>query len=141
MPLQDELRAELTSEELTAEWEESVDSMIQDSDRKSQLLDWIRGFSNEFLEILDEIDDPEDQTKQLATQYIRLECNWKLLNTRMQYQAINNGKPDPAIAVKGSLVSTLIATLEDYLDQRIVESIDSVLSEPMSLIHSEQLKA
>lgn len=53
-----------------------------------------------------------------------------VLNTHMQYQTVKDGKPDPVLMVKGSLISSLSGNFEQLLDESTVEGLNAFFESP-----------
>lgn len=133
------VKESLTESNLEENWEEIVDSMIDDADQKQELLSWVEGYRDEFLEMTEDVQDESEVKTSLILRYIEIKCHWMMLNTHMQYQAVNTGNPDEEIMVKGSLISGLLEKLEDFMDENDVEKITGFLSKPMDKLSGDEL--
>lgn len=111
----EELNDELPLSGLESAWEDQLEGMIEEEPTREDLLEWVDGLRKDFLDFADAVDDPEEVKEALVTRYVELQCHWQMLNTKMQYQAVNTGQPDQALMVKGSLLSKLLEKLENLL--------------------------
>ncbi|MFB6344940.1 MAG: chemotaxis protein CheW [bacterium] len=132
----EETREQLTRDELEEQWKEHIDTTIEDEDVQEDLLEWIRGLRDDFLDFMDVVQDPQEVREALVDRYIELKSHWKMLNTKMQYQAVNTGQPDPPLMVKGSLVSKLLEKIENQLGGDEVADLTEFLSNPMEILQS-----
>jgi len=139
MEIVDRLNQVLTAAELEEDWEDTVRSMIDDDEQVEEILDWVRGFRDEFLELAEDVDDPKEIQTSIVIRYIEIKCRWMMLNTQMQYQAVNTGEPDQEIMVKGSLVSNLLEQLEEFLDEDDIREITEFLSQPIDSLSGNEI--
>lgn len=135
----DDVRDTLTDSELEDGWAETVNGMIDDEDTAAELMDWIEEYRDEFLELTEDVQDPDEIRTSLILRYVEIKSHWMMLNTQMQYQAVNQGGADPEIMVKGSLISHLLEELEQFLDEEEVEKLTSFLSQPMDKLSGDEL--
>lgn len=138
MSIVKDVREALTKDSLDESWSEAIDSMIDEEGQAEELLNWVKEYRDEFLDMTEDVQDPEEIRTSLILRYIEIKCHWMILNTQMQYQAVNTGEADPEIMVKGSLISNLLEELEDFLDQEEVQQLTKFLSEPIDKLSGEE---
>lgn len=136
----EELRDELTRDTLESSWKSDLESTIEDEDERDRLLDWARDLRNEFLDFADVVEDPEEVRDALVNRYIELKCHWQMLNTKMQYQAVNTGQPDQSLMVKGSLVSKLLEQMENLLGGDEVADLTDFLADPLDALAADRVE-
>jgi len=77
--------------------------------------------------------DTADELKRgLALGYAEMKCHWTMLNTRIQHQTAQNGRPDEPLIYRATCVSLIVQTLEPFLSREHVENLASFLAEPLS---------
>ncbi|MFB6354912.1 MAG: hypothetical protein ABEJ65_00140 [bacterium] len=135
----DDIQGTLSDDEIEEEWDETINSMIEDPEQKEKLFDWVNEYRNQFLEMTEDVQDEDEIRTTLVLRYIEIKCHWIMLNTHMQYQAVNTGDPDEEIMVKGSLISQLLERLEQFLDDDDVEQITGFLTKPMDKLSGDEL--
>jgi hypothetical protein len=138
MEIVDRLNKVLNSDELEKSWKESAETLIDDEDKVESLLDWVRGYRDEFLGLTDDVQDPDEVQTSIVVRYIEIKCHWMMLNTQMQYQAVNTGNPDQELMTKGSLISNLLEKLEEFLDEDDIREITEFLSQPMDKLSGDE---
>lgn len=136
----EELKSQLQDEALVEDWESDIDGMIDSEDTRNELLDWITGLRDEFIEFVDIVDDEEEIYGALINRYIELKCHWTMLNTKMQYQAVNTGNPDQSLMVKGTLASKLLDKLENMLGGREVAELTDFLADPLEILRMDRIE-
>lgn len=134
-----DVRNALTDSELENGWRETVDSMIDDEGTATDLMNWVEEYRDEFLELTEDVQDPDEIRTSLILRYVEIKSHWMMLNTQMQYQAVNTGGAEPEIMVKGSLISHLLEELEQFLDEEEVEKLTDFLSQPMDKLSGDEL--
>jgi two-component system chemotaxis sensor kinase CheA len=137
MSIVENIEEQLRAEELEENWREAIESSVPDEDEHDALMEWIRSFRDEFLDYMDVVQDPEEIEDALVDRYIEIKSRWKMLNTKMQYQAVNTGQPDPALMVKGSLLSKLLERMENVLGGDEVADLTDFISEPMEYLSAD----
>ncbi len=138
MSIVDDVRKALSKDSLDESWKEAIDSMIDEDNKAHELLDWVKEYRDEFLNMTEDVQDPDEIRTSLILRYIEIKCHWMILNTQMQYQAVNTGGADPEIMVKGSLISNLLEELENFLDQEEIERLTKFLTEPIDKLSGEE---
>ncbi|MFB6347076.1 MAG: hypothetical protein ABEK50_15240 [bacterium] len=139
MSFVDDIRETLNDPDLEEGWNETIESMIEDEDKKDELLEWIREYRDEFLALTEDVQDPDEIRTSLILRYVEIKAHWMMLNTQMQYQAVNTGGADSDIMVKGSIISHLLEELENFLDEEEVEKLAEFLSQPMDKLSGDEL--
>jgi len=77
--------------------------------------------------------DTADELKRgLALGYAEMKCHWTMLNTRIQHQTAQNGRPDEPLIYRATCVSLIVQTLEPLLSREHVQNLASFLAEPLS---------
>ncbi|MBC7542732.1 MAG: chemotaxis protein CheW [Candidatus Sericytochromatia bacterium] len=79
------------------------------------------------------LDDEQELARTVAYIWCELKCEWVRYNQVMQYQLANTGEADPAIWLKGSVASGLLAALEPLLPPAQLEALDVMLSDPLQI--------
>ena len=93
---------------------------------------WVRDLRDELLDSVDTIDDPLELEEALAMQHIQFKSTWIMLNTKLQYQMMRHGTPNFTDFHRASLVTSLIAKLEEIMPGEEVQQIESFLSDPVN---------
>jgi predicted kinase len=131
------LKEQLHSEELEEGWTSIIDGVIDEESRREALLEWIKSHRDEFVELLEVVSDEEEIHKALLIKYVAAKSDWKLLNTHMQYKMVETGEQDPELMAKGSLISNLLETLEEFLEPSEIDQITDFLSRPINEISDQ----
>lgn len=84
---------------------------------------------DQFIHILQDVPDPEEQENLIALFYSRVRCQWLLLNTQSGYQ-IAEGKIDRDIYYHSGLLSDLLKQLEWFIDPADVSQMTNFLTRP-----------
>ena len=125
--------------ELSLEWEECMDSWIEGTaEEKRAALTWIHDYRDRCVSAYEDVDDLEAMYTLAAVNYVELKSHWILLNTQINYQNANRGAADMGIAVRASMITTLLLALEEALATDDVDTIISFLSEPVHAYGSDR---
>lgn len=76
MSLREDLRNVLGDEELVNQWDEIISSTLDDDSLRLTLLDWIKGYRDEFQDFPTDVDDPDEVRDSVLHRYIELKCKW-----------------------------------------------------------------
>ena len=68
----------------------------------------------------------------LAVGYVEMKCHWTMLNTRIQHQTAQSGRPDEPLIYRATCVSLIVQALEPLLSREEVERTTDFLAEPLS---------
>lgn len=139
MSFVESVRETLNDPELEDGWRETIDSMIEDEATAGDLMDWIEEYRDEFLALTEDVQDPNEIRTSLILRYVEIKAHWMMLNTQMQYQAVNTGGADSDIMVKGSMISHLLEELEAFLDEDEVKKLTEFLSQPIDKLQGDEL--
>lgn len=119
--------------QLEAQWNEVVADWRDEAPGEAQAaIDWVRDLRDDLLDGVDTIDDPLELEEALAVQYIQYKSTWIMLNTKLQYQMMRHGAPDFGDFHRASLITSLIAKLEEIMPNDEVRQIEAFLSDPVS---------
>ena len=83
------------------------------------------------LESLLEIDSLDELERGLAVQYIEVKCHWTMLNTQIQNQTAENGRPDDSLIYRATCVSLILQALEPLVSRKRVDGVTDFLVEPL----------
>ncbi|MCT8335059.1 hypothetical protein NUH30_15365 [Leptospira sp. 85282-16] len=115
---------------------------------KENLEDWAKGFErskedelktqhwldtliNNFLKILEDIEDEEELRVILFSKYVELKCFWKQLNTQIQYQNFKSGDADPQLMIQASLITYILIAIEPLIHEKDLVEIQQFLTKPI----------
>jgi hypothetical protein len=120
-------------ESLEEQWEEVLGqwSGAAPPDRKA-VRAYVSGLRDRVLESLLSIGSIEELKRGLAIGYAEMKCHWTMLNTRIQHQTAQNGRPDEPLIYRATCVSLIVQALEPLLNREYVESIADFLAEPFA---------
>ena len=90
-------------------------------ERRDQVLDSLRA-----------IDSLDEFKRGLAIGYVEVKCHWTMLNTRIQHQTAQSGRPEEPLIYRATCVSLIVQALEPLLSREYVEGIADFLAEPLS---------
>lgn len=118
---------------LEEEWDEVLGqwSGAARSDREA-VRTYVGELRDRVLDSLLAIDSPEEFKRGLAIGYVELKCHWTMLNTRIQHQTAQSGRPDEPLIYRATCVSLIVQALEPMLSREYVEGIADFLAEPLS---------
>lgn len=135
----DSLKADLESEELIENWESLIEGMIDEEQDQEDLLEWINNYRDETIGLIEDVEDADEIYTATVLRYIEAKSHWMILNTHMQYQAVNTGQPDETLMTKGSLMSDFVERLEGHIDEEKIQSITDILSQPIDKLKDGDL--
>jgi len=78
------------------------------------------------------IDTLDELRRCLAIGYVEMKCHWTMLNTRIQHQTAQNGRPDEPLIYRATCVSLIVQALEPLLSRDHVERLADFLAEPLA---------
>lgn len=139
MSVKDDIHDQMMDKALEDHWHETIEQMVDDGDTHDELFEWIEHIRDDFLDFCDVVEDDEELRQALHDRYINLYSRWKLENTRMQYQAVNAGGPDPEVIVKGSLLTSVLERIENLIGGQITAQIEDFLTDPESYFEAERV--
>jgi hypothetical protein len=84
------------------------------------------------LDSLLSIDTVDELRRCLAVGYVEMKCHWTMLNTRIQHQTAQNGRPDEPLIYRATCVSLIVQALEPLLSRKHVEGLADFLAEPLA---------
>ena len=135
----EKLKETLVSDELDEKWDEIIEDHLDDKAEQIILSNWVQDYRDEFLELIEDVQNREEIAQSLRIRYIEIKCHWMMLNTRMQYQAVETGSPSQNLMVRGSLISHLLEKLEQFLETDEIEELANFLSQPMAKLKNSDL--
>ncbi len=119
--------------QLEQQWRDVVADWREDAPSEARAaVAWVRDLRDELLDSVDTIDDPLELEEALAMQHIQFKSTWIMLNTKLQYQMMRHGTPNFTDFHRASLVTSLIAKLEEIMPGEEVQQIESFLSDPVN---------
>ncbi len=120
-------------EPLEEQWEEVLEqwSSAAPSDRKA-VRTYVSGLRNRVLESLLAIDSLEELKRGLAIGYVEMKCHWTMLNTRIQHQTAQNGRPAEPLVYRATCVSLIVQALEPLLSREYVKGLADFLAQPLA---------
>ena len=78
------------------------------------------------------IDTLDELKRGLAIGYVEMKCHWTMLNTRIQQQTAQSGRPEEPLIYRATCVSLIVQALEPLLSREYVEGVADFLAEPLS---------
>jgi hypothetical protein len=84
------------------------------------------------LEGLLAIDSRDEFKRGLALGYVEMKCHWTMLNTRIQHQTAQSGRPEEPLIYRATCVSLIVQALEPLISREHVEGLANSLAEPLS---------
>mgnify|MGYP000202698431 CR=1 FL=1 len=79
------------------------------------------------------IESFEELKRGLAIGYIEMKCRWTMLNTQIQQQTAQEGRPDEPLIYRATCVSLIVQALEPLLSREYVENVANLLADPLSV--------
>ena len=135
-PTLDDLRERTETalrDSLEAQWDEVLEqwSGASPADRQAVRRD-VAKLRDRILDSLLSIDTVDELRRCLAVGYVEMKCHWTMLNTRIQHQTAQNGRPDEPLIYRATCVSLIVQALEPLLSQKHVEGLTDFLAEPLA---------
>ena len=135
-PTLDDLRERTETalrDSLEAQWDEVLEqwSGVSPADRQAVRRD-VAKLRDRILDSLLSIDTVDELRRCLAVGYVEMKCHWTMLNTRIQHQTAQNGRPDEPLIYRATCVSLIVQALEPLLSQKHVEGLTDFLAEPLA---------
>lgn len=118
---------------LEEQWDEVLGqwSGATSSDREA-VRTYVAELRDRVLESLMSIDSLEEVRRGLAIGYLEMKCHWTMLNTRIQHQTAQSGRPEEPLIYRATCVSLIVQALEPLLSREYVDGIADFLAEPLS---------
>ena len=118
---------------LDEQWEEVLGqwSGAAPPDRKA-VRSYVSGLRDRILDSLLSINSLDELKRGLAIGYVEMKCHWTMLNTQIQHQTAQNGRPAEPLVYRATCVSLIVQALEPLLSREHVENIAESLAEPLS---------
>jgi hypothetical protein len=119
-------------------WHDS-DVSLSPKEKKSnrEELNYISALQKDFLSILSDVNNAEDQLFCLSLFFARLKSEWTLINTRYTYQIQNNAL-DQALLFRAGLLSALLGKVESHLNPELASHLNDVLTDPAGTADKKQ---
>ncbi|XDD53111.1 hypothetical protein AB3N62_11520 [Leptospira sp. WS4.C2] len=92
---------------------------------------WFNSVINNFLKILEDVEDEEELRVLLFSKYVELKCFWKQLNTQVQYQNFNTGNTDSKLIIQASLITYILIAIEPLIHEEDLAEIQQFLTKPI----------
>ncbi|MCG6145821.1 hypothetical protein [Leptospira bandrabouensis] len=132
--LQNESFARSVKENLE-DWSKGFERSKED---EQKIHEWLNTLINNFLKILEDIEDEEELRVILFSKYVELKCLWKQLNTQIQYQNFNKGEADPQLLIQASLITYILIAIEPLIHEKDLLEIQQFLTKPIREILIEE---
>jgi hypothetical protein len=118
---------------LEEQWDEVLGQWdgASSADRQS-VRAYARELRDRVLDSLLAIDTVDELQRCLAVGYVEMKCHWTMLNTRIQHQTAQNGRPDEPLIYRATCVSLIVQALEPLLRRKHVEGLADFLAEPLA---------
>lgn len=113
-------------DEVLGQWEEA--SPADRDEVRAQA----RALRDRLLDSLRAIGSLEELKRGLAIGYIEMKCHWTMLNTRIQQQTAQHGRPKEPLIYRATCVSLIVQGLEPLLNREYVEGVADLLADPLS---------
>jgi len=113
-------------DEVLGQWEGA-----SPADRKS-VRTYVAELRDRILDSLQAIDSVDELRRCLAVGYVEMKCHWTMLNTRIQHQTAQNGRPEEPLIYRATCVSLIVQALEPLLSRKHVEGLADFLAEPLA---------
>lgn len=92
----------------------------------------VAGMRDDFVELIQTIDDEDEVDTTMAIQYVELKSRWIALNTKINYTTFRHGTCDASDALAAASVSAFLAEVESLLAQEDIDKITEFLAQPIS---------
>ena len=123
----------LKDSEIEATWTSVIDDWESATElQKTQLMNWAREMRDHFIAQILDVEDDEEIPYSVAIRYIEFQCSWFALNTQMNYQLGTKGECDYELQVRGTVLSTLIAAVEAFVQDDDKARINALLVQPIT---------
>lgn len=110
------------------DWGKSFE-MSREDEHLTQV--WFNSVINNFLKILEDVEDEEELRVLLFSKYVELKCFWKQLNTQVQYQNFNTGNTDSKLIIQASLITYILIAIEPLIHEEDLAEIQQFLTKPI----------
>ncbi|MBM9546070.1 hypothetical protein JWG40_03520 [Leptospira sp. 201903074] len=110
------------------DWGKSFE-MSKEDEHLTQV--WFNSVVNNFLKILEDVEDEEELRVLLFSKYVELKCFWKQLNTQVQYQNFNTGNTDSKLIIQASLITYILIAIEPLIHEEDLAEIQQFLTKPI----------
>lgn len=110
------------------DWGKSFE-MSKEDEHLTQV--WFNSVINNFLKILEDVEDEEELRVLLFSKYVELKCFWKQLNTQIQYQNFNTGNTDSKLIIQASLITYILIAIEPLIHEEDLAEIQQFLTKPI----------
>ncbi|MEF8864768.1 MAG: hypothetical protein V5A20_03305 [Salinibacter sp.] len=132
----DELRQRVQTalcDSLEEEWEEVLEQWAGTAPSERQAVRrHVAELRDQVLDSLLATETLEELKRGLALGYAEMKCRWTMLNTRIQHQTAQSGRPDEPLIYRATCVSLIVQALEPLLSREHVEDLASFLAEPLA---------
>lgn len=110
------------------DWGKSFETTKED-EKLTQV--WFDSVIDNFLKILEDVEDEEELRVLLFSKYVELKCFWKQLNTQIQYQNFNTGNTDSKLMIQASLTTYILIAIEPLIHEEDLVEIQQFLTKPI----------
>ena len=129
--LQQRVKTDL-GDPLEEKWDEAIGQWrgAASSERRA-VRRHVTGLRDRVLRSLLAAETLDELKRGLALGYAEMKCHWTMLNTRIQHQTAQTGRPDEALIYRATCVSLIVQALEPLLNREDVKDLAAFLAEPL----------
>jgi hypothetical protein len=118
---------------LEEQWKEVLDQWrgAETSERET-VWTYVANLRDRILNSLLAVDSLEALKRGLAVGYVEMKCHWTMLNTQIQHQTAQNGRPEESLIYRATCVSLIVQALEPLLSREYVAGLADFFAEPLA---------
>lgn len=109
---------------------------LPDPEEQKELKHYVIGKANDFIHRCEIVQEEEEFGPLLMWFYIQLKSEWSQINTEVQYQPLRSDMPDMMLIFKASVLSQLLANVEEMLSYSDVERATDFIADPIWKVES-----
>jgi len=118
---------------LEQQWEEVLDQWTEaEAAERKAVWTYAANLRDRILNALLAAGSHEALKRCLAVGYVEMKCHWTMLNTQIQHQTSQNGRPDGPLIYRATCVSLIVQALEPLLSREHVEGLTGFLAESLT---------
>jgi hypothetical protein len=118
---------------LEQQWEEVLDQWTEaEAAERKAVWTYAANLRDRILNALLAAGSHEALKRCLAVGYVEMKCHWTMLNTQIQHQTSQNGRPDGPLIYQATCVSLIVQALEPLLSREHVEGLTGFLAESLT---------
>lgn len=129
--IKENLKNESFSRSVRENIEDWGKSFETDKEDEKLMQVWFDSVIDNFLKILEDVEDEEELRVLLFSKYVELKCFWKQLNTQIQYQNFNTGNTDSKLMIQASLTTYILIAIEPLIHEEDLVEIQQFLTKPI----------